>query len=186
MASKPRQPEHRREEQVEDRNLQLAAQQNGDNSLFGQSEDLIEKILDPEFRDGKEVDLEWLEDATRDHLHRDQILSIMNEREEWERRWLNPNRADDIIMSYPSSESRTNNDRVERVRQRVRGDDKAPLTNEQKRRIRAALERKTDRERRSRSGTFVELLLKDVLRSEHGTTETREDRSVMDKVLGRE
>lgn len=132
-----------------------------------QSPEVIETLSDADidFTRGQ-TDKSWISEATEEYLHRDQVLANNTKRQLWERKWLNPNRADQIIMSFPHPESRTDNERVQRVRERIRGDDKEPMSPARRQKIRNVVgEQKTDRESRALDGQYMELLLSQVVTS---------------------
>ncbi|QSG02520.1 hypothetical protein [Natranaeroarchaeum sulfidigenes] len=174
-----------REAQRDDRNISagMGPQQEMMREMM-QNPEVIELLSTADLPTGAQSDKSWLPELTEEHLNMDQVLAIRDDRDLWERKWLNPNVADEILMSYPSWESRTPNERVEKVRQRIRGDEKEPLDPDQKRKIRSMFEQKYDRETRANGGKFMELLLSHVVESKQNSKQS-DDSSVFGSLLGR-
>lgn len=148
--------------------------------------DVIETLSDADLEfDNGQTNKAWLADDIEEFLGRDQVMANRSRRNLWERTWTNPNLGDQLVMSYPHPESRTSNKRVERVRQRIRGDEKRPLTPEEKVKIRRSLsETKTDRESRAKNAKYMELLLTQVVTSNQSTKTDEGNRSFFDRLLG--
>lgn len=159
------------EEQRHQQNQQagLRRQQKQAGGLFS-NPDVLEELTEADLPEGAQSDKAWLAEMMEEHLHKDQVFSIYDDRTIWEKQWLNQNIPDEIMTSYPFPASRSENPRVREVRSRIRGDEKEPLTPDEKRAIRALGEQKTDRERRSKGGKFMDLTLSEVVRSEQSTT----------------
>lgn len=115
-----------------------------------------------------------IEDIAGEHLHVDQVLSIYKRDDLWRKGWGNKIWAGRIKMSYPFPESRTSDQLVNRVQRRIHGHDKRPLKSDERRSIDSTLEQKTDREKRSDDGEFVELLLSQVVESKEQSNDSRD------------
>lgn len=173
-----------REAQRDDRNVSagMNTAQEAMREMM-QNPEVIELLSSADSPDGAQSDKSWIPEITEEHLHMDQVLAIRDERDMWESKWLNKNIADEIMMSYPTTESRSPNERVQKVRSRIRGDHKEPLDPDEKRKLREALEQKTDRESRARDGEFMELLLSQVVESRQ-SSDANEDTSVWGELFG--
>lgn len=172
-------------EQRDQQNIQagMDAQKRQLRDLW-QNPEVLETLSNPDFAEGAQTDKAWLKEMVEEHLHRDQVFSIYDERDVWEKQWLNRNVADRIIMSYPCPESRTSNERVKNVRERIHGHAKEPLTPDEKRKLRATMEQKTDREKRAKGGKFMDLVLSEVVRSEQSTRHDDESSGLWQKLVG--
>lgn len=149
-----------------------------------QNPEVIERLAGVHWPDGAQSDKAWIPEIVEEHLHMDQVLSIVDSREMWEKQWLNGNIADEILMSYPCPEARTESQRQREVIARIRGDRKEPLDADERRKLRAALDRKTDRERRARGGKFMDLLLTQVVRSEESTSRDDDGGGLLSGLFG--
>lgn len=172
------------EHQTLENNLAAGRAQPGLQDLIHQNPEMIEQLAGVEWPDGSQSDKAWLPEIAEEHLHMDQVFAIYDAREMWAKEWLNPNVADKILMSYPCPETRMESDRQREVVARIRGDRKSPLDADQRRKLKAALERKTDRERRAKGGKFMELILKKVIRSEDSTRRDDDSGGLLSGVLG--
>jgi hypothetical protein len=138
--------------------------------------EVIRELSDADEPAGAQTDKSWVPEITEEHLHRDQVYAIHGDRELWERKFLNQNTADLTIMSYPRPESKTPHERVRRVRNRIRGDSKKPLSPDERRKLRQTLgEQKYDRETRASDGKFMELMLSQVVESRQKTSGNDDD-----------
>lgn len=174
-----------REAQRDDRNVSagMGTQQELMREMM-QNPEVIELLSTADLPSGAQSDKLWISEITEEHLNMDQVLSIRDDRDLWERKWLNPNVADEVIMSYPSWESRSPDERVRQVRHRIRGDEKEPLDPDEKRKLRQMFEQKYDRETRAKGGKFMELLLSQVVESKQSSKQS-DDTSVWGSLLGR-
>lgn len=126
----------------------------------------------------------WLEDVVGEHLHIDQVLSIYDRDDLWRKGWKNKIWANKVEMSYPFPESQSDDPRVQEVQRRIHGHDKRPLQSDERRKIRAAFEQKTDREKRGDDGEFVDLLLSQVVKSEERSNETNDSGGLLSGLTG--
>jgi hypothetical protein len=177
-------PDAERSRRRHDRNQQHALQSGQTKFKEVFDRDTIEELTGADWPEGGERGSKrWLRELMEGHLTKDQVLAILDDRDLHAREWTNPNIAEDIIMSFPPTRSRTDSDRVRRVRNRIRGDDKDPLSSDQKREIRAAAQQKTDRETRAKDGRFTEYLLGEVVESKEHSDGSQSE-SLWGRLLG--
>lgn len=143
-------------------------QATGQQAQHEQLRDLLQNpaVFELLTRPDEAGDEEWLADEVGEHLHIDQVLSELDTDDLWRKGWGNKMLYTKIRMSHAWPESRTDDETIEAIQTRINGHDRRPLTAEQARKLKAKTEQKTDREKRSKSGNFVELLLSQVVRSE--------------------
>lgn len=144
----------------------------------------VKELSDPDWAEGENTDKSWLKDAAGTWLHRDQVFGIRSSRDQWERHWLNRNKATKKIMSHPRPESRTEDPRVNRFISRMRGDQKTPLTQEQREDLRSKAEQKTDRESRSLAGRFLQNMTENVVMSKRENESRSDTDSLWSKIRG--
>lgn len=152
------------QEHEKHRQLQGSGQQMQEEELRDllHNPQVMEMLLDPDDSSWPP----WLEEVVGEHLHKDQVLAIYDEDDLWRKGWANKIWATLIDMHYPPEESRSPDPLVNEVQQRIHGHDKRPLLPDERRKIEASMEQKTDREKRAKSGEYVDLLLSQVVRSE--------------------
>lgn len=131
---------------------------------------VIDTLVEPDLDDADPA----LSQIPREHLHIDQVLAIYDSDDLWRKGWKNKIWAGRIQMSFPFEESRTDDRRINEIQKRIHGHDKRPLTADERRNVQARLEQKTDREKRSKNGEFVELLLSQVVKSEEKNSDTNQ------------
>ena len=90
------------------------------------------------------------------------------------------------MMSFPAAASRSPDDRVNRVQERMHGVDHQPLTPRQRQDINAKMDQKSDRAMRADDGTFLELLLSQVVKSEEKSAADSGSESRFGSLLGGE
>lgn len=164
-------------QQEHDERMQL--QQSGQRMQEEELRDLLhnpqvmEMLLEPDTSSWPS----WLEVVAGEHLHMDQVLAIFDEDDLWRKAWGNKITATKITMHYPPQESRSSSDLVNETQKRIHGHDKQPLLPDQRRRIEAAMEQKTDREKRAKGGEYGDLLLSQVVRSEERSSDSGDSSS---------
>lgn len=121
----------------------------------------------------------WLEEVVGEHLHTDQVLAIYDEDDLWRKAWTNKIWHTLIMMHYPPEESRSPDDLVNECQRRIHGHDKRPLLPDERRQIEATMEQKTDREKRAKTGEFLDLLLSQVVRSEERSSDDNSSSSLL-------
>lgn len=161
----------KQEEIEEDRREHQKHQQmqnEGQNMQRRQLQDLLQnpQVIDRLVKPDTEGADPHMEAIVSEHLHVDQVLSIYEDDDLWRKGWKNKIWAGKIEMSFPFEEARTDNRRVNEIQKRIHGHDKRPLQTDERRKINALMEQKTDREKRGSDGEFVELLLSQVVKSE--------------------
>jgi len=151
--------EHQKHQQMQQQGQSMQQRQMVD---LLQNPQVIDTLVEPDLDDAKP----HLQSIVDEHLHIDQVLAIYGSDDLWRKGWKNKMWAGQIQMSYPHQEARTDNHRINEIQKRIHGHDKRPLTTDERRNVKARLEQKTDREKRAKDGTFVELLLSQVVKSE--------------------
>ena len=172
MASKLNQKRIEEDRQTHERHQSLQAQ--GQQMQAKQLQDLMQnpQVFELLTKPDLEHKDQTTEDIAAEHLHVDQVLSVLEDDDLWRKGWKNKIWTTRIQMSYPFAESRTSDEMVNEVQRRIHGHDKRPLTSDESRSIEATLEQKTDREKRAGSGEFVELLLSQVVESKEQSNDS--------------
>lgn len=148
------------------KDLQLT--QAGQQAQQEQLRDLLHnpQVIDQLLTADLSHDDEWVVSLLGEHLHIDEVLAVLDDDSLWRKGWSNRIKAGKTQMSFPPSPSRSPDDRVNDVQQRMHGVDDEPLTPRKRQTVNAKMDQKTDRAKRADRGTFLELLLSQVVKSE--------------------
>jgi len=173
---------------AEIQDAQRANQRHAQNQQVGlqQQQSLQDMLGDPQvvellLESDLSHDDPWVEDLLGEHLHIDEVLAQFDGDDLWRKGWHNRIVSGKVQASFPPQESRSSNDRVNHILERVHGVDHQPLTPRQRQTINSKLNQKTDRAKRGKDGTFLELFLGSVVKSEEKRSDDTGDG---DRLLG--
>lgn len=152
-------------------------QQQSLNDLLGNPQ-VVEMLLEADLED----DPEWVRNLLGSELHIDEVLAQFDDEDLWRKGWRNRIRSGKLQASFPAEESRSANPRVNAIMQRIHGVEEQPLSPRERQTINAKMAQKTDRAKRGKGGTFLELFLGSVVKSEEKRSDDGGDG---DRLLGR-
>lgn len=118
------------------------------------------------------------------YFHSDEILSINQDRDVWEKSWDAALVETRMRMAYPPQESKSPDERVQEVQRRMHGHDRTALGPDDRRQLDARMKQKADRARRARGGTFLELLLSQVVDVGETRSEDSGEGGLISRYLG--